>query len=241
MRRGVMIVGVAGFAGMAGGQSASLELTSAQAAVSPGDTVTVTAVVSYDLAGAGGGIFGNPGLYGFGGTVSAGGSGASDVSAESAVVSGDLASGSVSVTAASPMLVRAAGGRGLLDGLGDNPADVLTFDLTVDSEAEDGEVTLSFDGAVVLGLGASLNTFSTTPGDNQGTLTVTSLVLTIGSSGCNPADLAEPFGQLTFGDISAFLGAFSANDPSADLAAPFGQFTFGDISAFLGAFSAGCP
>jgi hypothetical protein len=59
--------------------------------------------------------------------------------------------------------------------------------------------------------------------------------------GCNAADLAEPFGQLTFGDVSAFLGAFSTQDPSADLAAPFGQFTFGDVSAFLAAFSSGCP
>jgi hypothetical protein len=58
---------------------------------------------------------------------------------------------------------------------------------------------------------------------------------------CNPADLAAPFGELTFGDISAFLAAFSAMDPAADLAAPFGEFTFGDISAFLAAFSAGCP
>jgi hypothetical protein len=62
-----------------------------------------------------------------------------------------------------------------------------------------------------------------------------------GPMGCNPADLAAPFGQLTFGDISAFLGAFDAMDPAADLAAPFGQFTFGDISAFLAAFDAGCP
>jgi hypothetical protein len=60
-------------------------------------------------------------------------------------------------------------------------------------------------------------------------------------SGCNPADLAEPFGELTFGDISAFLAAFNSQDPAADLASPFGEFTFGDISAFLGAFSAGCP
>jgi hypothetical protein len=59
--------------------------------------------------------------------------------------------------------------------------------------------------------------------------------------GCNPADLAEPLGQLTFGDISAFLGAFNAMDPAADLADPAGQFTFGDISAFLAAFTAGCP
>jgi hypothetical protein len=61
------------------------------------------------------------------------------------------------------------------------------------------------------------------------------------SQGCNPADLAEPFGDLTFGDISAFLGAFNTMDPAADLASPFGQFTFGDISVFLGAFDTGCP
>ncbi len=59
--------------------------------------------------------------------------------------------------------------------------------------------------------------------------------------GCNAADFAEPFGQLTFADISAFLAAFSGQDASADLAAPFGSWTFADISAFLGAFSAGCP
>lgn len=60
-------------------------------------------------------------------------------------------------------------------------------------------------------------------------------------SGCNVADLATPFNSLTFADISAFLAAFSANDPSADLADPVGSYTFADISAFLGAFSAGCP
>ncbi len=55
------------------------------------------------------------------------------------------------------------------------------------------------------------------------------------------ADLAAPQGQLTFADISAFLQAFTAQDPAADLAAPAGQFTFADISAFLAAFAAGCP
>jgi hypothetical protein len=58
---------------------------------------------------------------------------------------------------------------------------------------------------------------------------------------CNPADLAEPFGSLTFADIGAFLNAFTTSDPAADLAAPTGQFTFADIGAFLGAFNAGCP
>ncbi len=58
---------------------------------------------------------------------------------------------------------------------------------------------------------------------------------------CNAADFAEPFGQLSFADISGFLAAFNANDRKADLALPFGQFTFADISAFLDAFAAGCP
>jgi hypothetical protein len=63
----------------------------------------------------------------------------------------------------------------------------------------------------------------------------------LAATSCNAADLAEPFGQLTFADIGAFLSAFNAQDPAADLAVPFGQFTFADISAFLAAFTAGCP
>jgi beta-glucanase (GH16 family) len=63
-----------------------------------------------------------------------------------------------------------------------------------------------------------------------------------GSGGpCGPADISEPIGELTFGDISLFTAAFQFGDPAADLAEPFGSFTFGDISAFIGAFSAGCP
>jgi hypothetical protein len=62
-----------------------------------------------------------------------------------------------------------------------------------------------------------------------------------GPTPCNVADLAAPFGDLTFADINAFLAAFTANDPAADLAAPIGSFTFADINAFLAAFSAGCP
>ncbi len=58
---------------------------------------------------------------------------------------------------------------------------------------------------------------------------------------CNPADIAEPFGAITFADVSAFLAAFATGNPDADLAPPLGQFTFADISAFLAAFAAGCP
>ncbi len=71
--------------------------------------------------------------------------------------------------------------------------------------------------------------------------TAATLTVNPAPSGCNPADLAAPFGQLTFADISAFLAAFSGQQPAADLAAPFGQYTFADISAFLAAFSGGCP
>jgi choice-of-anchor B domain-containing protein len=55
------------------------------------------------------------------------------------------------------------------------------------------------------------------------------------------ADFAEPFGTLNFFDISAYIAAFNAGDPSADLAAPFGNLNFFDISAYIAAFNAGCP
>ena len=61
------------------------------------------------------------------------------------------------------------------------------------------------------------------------------------STGCNDADLAEPFGTLDFSDVVAFLGAFGTMDPAADIAAPFGTWDFSDVVAFLGAFGAGCP
>ncbi len=55
------------------------------------------------------------------------------------------------------------------------------------------------------------------------------------------ADFTAPFGELTFADIAAFLGAFGAQQPAADLAAPIGAFTFADVAAYAAAFSAGCP
>lgn len=45
---------------------------------------------------------------------------------------------------------------------------------------------------------------------------------------------------LDFFDVSAFLGAFSSQDPLADITGD-GTFDFFDVSAFLGLFSAGCP
>ncbi len=57
---------------------------------------------------------------------------------------------------------------------------------------------------------------------------------------CSQADLVPPFGDLTFADVSAFLGAYADRLPIADLAEPFGEFTFADINAFLRAFADGC-
>jgi len=62
-----------------------------------------------------------------------------------------------------------------------------------------------------------------------------------GPSGCNVADLAEPFGVLDFSDVVAFLTAFGSMDSAADLAPPVGVFDFSDVVAFLGSFGAGCP
>ncbi|MFK7884251.1 MAG: GC-type dockerin domain-anchored protein [Phycisphaerales bacterium] len=55
------------------------------------------------------------------------------------------------------------------------------------------------------------------------------------------ADIATPFGQLNFFDVSAYIGLYNSQDPSADLAAPFGTWNFFDISAFIAAYNAGCP
>ena len=47
-------------------------------------------------------------------------------------------------------------------------------------------------------------------------------------------------GMLNFFDVSDFINAYTAGDPSADLAAPFGELNFFDVSAFVSAFAAGC-
>ncbi len=58
---------------------------------------------------------------------------------------------------------------------------------------------------------------------------------------CSGADIAEPFGQLDFSDVIAFLTAFALGQPIADYAEPFGQFDFSDVIVFLSEFAEGCP
>ncbi len=63
-----------------------------------------------------------------------------------------------------------------------------------------------------------------------------------GSADCASICIADftGDGNLDFFDVSAFLGAFNAMNPSADLQAD-GVFNFFDISVFLQAYAAGCP
>ena len=63
---------------------------------------------------------------------------------------------------------------------------------------------------------------------------------TSGPSGCNAADLVEPFGVLDLSDISTFVGAFISGKSPGDINGN-GIFDLTDISAFISAFTAGCP
>ncbi|MEM9372540.1 MAG: GC-type dockerin domain-anchored protein [Planctomycetota bacterium] len=58
---------------------------------------------------------------------------------------------------------------------------------------------------------------------------------------CSPADLAEPFGELNFFDVAAFIGLYNAGDPAADLAEPLGAINFFDVAEYIARFNAGCP
>jgi hypothetical protein len=61
------------------------------------------------------------------------------------------------------------------------------------------------------------------------------------AGGCTDADIAEPFGVLDLGDITAFITGFNTQDPIADFAPPAGVFDLADITAFVTSFIDGCP
>lgn len=59
--------------------------------------------------------------------------------------------------------------------------------------------------------------------------------------GCNFADLAEPFGELSYLDVKAYLFAFVNEDLIvADLAPPFGELDASDVFSFIHNFMKGC-
>ncbi len=82
-----------------------------------------------------------------------------------------------------------------------------------------------------------------TDGDGNTGHDDTDVAITINGTNpsCNLADVGEPYGQLDFTDVTAFLTAFGGMDALADVAVPFGQWDFSDITTFLTAFGAGCP
>ena len=61
-----------------------------------------------------------------------------------------------------------------------------------------------------------------------------------GPNGCNPADIAEPYGVLDLADVQAFIAGFTAQLPIADLDAN-GVHDLADIQIFIASFNAGCP
>lgn len=66
------------------------------------------------------------------------------------------------------------------------------------------------------------------------------LAASAGASGCNAADISEPFGVLDLSDITAFTTAFLAQDPAADLDNN-NIYDLTDIQLFVTAFVGGCP
>ncbi len=80
-----------------------------------------------------------------------------------------------------------------------------------------------------------------------GALNIDGLQVTVGASlgrgpgsPCNAVDYAEPFGELNFFDVSAFLARFADEVGDADLQWD-GEFNFFDISTFLQLYTQGCP
>ena len=99
-------------ASLAAGQSASVSLVASSGTVAPGGSVIVSLETAFDTGGAGGGLFGAAGFYGFGGTVAATGSAAADFSAGVPTLNGMLAFGPVAAGGAGASLATGAAGRG---------------------------------------------------------------------------------------------------------------------------------
>jgi hypothetical protein len=70
--------------------------------------------------------------------------------------------------------------------------------------------------------------------------TANTLTFASGQPGCNPADIAEPFGVLDLSDVQAFTGGFTTGDPVADLNGDM-VLDLDDVQAFISAFVSGCP
>ncbi|MEM9066775.1 MAG: GC-type dockerin domain-anchored protein [Planctomycetota bacterium] len=222
----VLTASLVGAAAPAMGQSASLEVVPQSGAAAPGDSVGIDLVVTFDTGGAAAGAFGSSGLYGFGGDANLLAGTASDVTASMQLLNPAFAFGPTVTAGTGPSLMRAAAGRGFAGGLSAGPVNVAGFSLDIDPGAAEGSFEIGFDGSVVLAIGDQLQTFSTNPGPNQNSLTVTSGTIMVMSTACI-GDVtttgATLQGQPGFGipdnivdldDLGYYLGFFLANDAS---------------------------
>ncbi len=122
-------------------------------------------------------------------------------------------------------------GQGI-DTDGDNAADWFVADFRASLALGPG-LDLAEDGNVYLEVGLDAPDGSTT--------NIDAIIRLELPAACSPADLAEPFGQLDFSDVVAFLTAFGAMAPGSDLAVPYGAWDFSDVVRFLTLFADGCP
>ncbi|MDF1809450.1 MAG: GC-type dockerin domain-anchored protein [Phycisphaerales bacterium] len=75
--------------------------------------------------------------------------------------------------------------------------------------------------------------------EGESTWDAVTLVIDEAAQNCLVADLNND-GELNFFDVSAFLNAFSNQDPVADFTSD-GEFNFFDVSEFLAQYAIGCP
>jgi hypothetical protein len=111
---------------------------------------------------------------------------------------------------------------------GDSPEDTWSyseFTANAPSDAVEARVTLLFQQP------------ASNPG---GAVFVDSVTLESEPTGCNNADIAEPYGILDLTDINKFVIGFTIQDPAGDINGN-GIFDLTDINLFVTAFLSGCP
>jgi hypothetical protein len=126
----------------------------------------------------------------------------------------------------------------LLDGLGD----IFNTKTIGGMDSVDGEEAYLLASPFGVGPAASLISLDLYTGEMTLLHEFSSELLITGIASAGSPCLADLTGDgsLNFFDVSAFLVAYSANDPIADFTGD-SSLNFFDVSAFLTAFGAGCP
>lgn len=74
-------------------------------------------------------------------------------------------------------------------------------------------------------------------------IAIDNITVAVGSAavGCNPSDIAEPFGVMDLADIQCYISSFLNGDDLADFEPPFGVLDLADLQSFIVSFVNGCP